>query len=155
MIRRFLLASALLITGTIVAAPSAFAVDGDVTFSGIVSGTCVFGSTPVAGSITTSGANATSLSGTSATTDVTCNSPASLSVAAPVQDLGSILTGTKTSSVAASGTTLSANTTDTGTAITLVTGEKANLTVAMTAGNSGNIIPADTYAYTVTLTATP
>ncbi|MEH2226138.1 hypothetical protein [Nostoc sp.] len=163
MLRRFLLASALLVTGTIVAAPSAFAETQDADFSGTVSQVCVFG-TANQGSITVSGANSTTLStsnpsGTAATTDVTCNYPANLSLAAPVasgSNTTTLSSATFTSSVAASGATLaSSSTTNTGSSITLVTGETEALAVGMSANNGSTIIPADHYDYTVTLTVAP
>lgn len=163
MIRRFLLASALLVTGTVVAAPSAFAETQNLGFNGTVSQVCVFGTTN-AGSLTVNGANSTTLktsnpSGVAATSDVTCNYPAKLSIAAPVQnsnDNTPLTTATLSSSVTATGTTLgTANTTNSGSNIILVTGETQNLSVGMSVDYGSKIIPADTYNYTVTLTVAP
>lgn len=161
MIRRFLLASALLVTGTVIAAPSAFAETQVVNFSGTIPQTCVFGTTN-AGTLKGTGANSTTLStansgGAAGTSNVTCNYAANLIVGAPVQTSGTTLTGaTLSSSVSATGTTLgTANTTNGGSAIPLITGEIESLNIGMSADYGTTIIPAGAYGYTVTLTVAP
>lgn len=155
MIRRFLLASALLITGTIVAAPSAFAETQALTFDGTINQACAFGNSPTGGGISVTGTTATSLTIAPVATSVTCNYAANLSVGAPVANTGT-LSGTPTSSVTASGATLATTTTsNSGTPIVLVTGETETLAVNMAASNGGNVVPAGNYNYTVTLTVAP
>lgn len=161
MIRRFLLASALLVTGTVAVAPSAFAETQDITASGTISKTCVFG-TPTAGSLGVAGPNSTTLStanGSVGGVNVTCNHPAKLSISAPSQsgsDTVALTSATNTSTVTASSTSLSSTTINNGdTPIALTTGEQTGVSVGMTINNGTTIIPASTYNYTVTLTVSP
>jgi hypothetical protein len=161
MIRRFLLASALLVTGTVAVAPSAFAETQEITARGTIAKTCVFG-TASEGVLGVAGPNSTTIStanGTAGATNVTCNYPAQLSISAPSQsgsDTVALTSATKTSTVTASSNSLSSTSINNGgTPITLVGGEQTGLTVGMVINNGSTIIPASTYNYTVTLTVAP
>ncbi|MBD2451452.1 hypothetical protein H6G76_30890 [Nostoc sp. FACHB-152] len=169
MIRRFLLASALFVTGTVVAAPGAFAgttgetADQTVNFQGIIPQVCVFGSAS-SGTLAISGPNSKTLS-TSSTgggqggTSVTCNYGAQLGIAAPIAGAGaaSALTPTSLTSkaTASSATLTSSEAKSDGTKVTLKTSEATTINVDMDVNNGTTVIPAGTYNYTVTLTVAP
>ncbi|WP_413198706.1 hypothetical protein [Nostoc piscinale] len=162
MVRRFLVTAALLVTGTLLAAPRAFAETQNVSASGTIAPTCVFGSA-TAGTLGVAGANSTSIStanGSTGSTSVTCNYAAKLSISAPTQsgsDTVALGSATKTSTLTATSTSLTSGntTTNAGTPVTLATGEATNISIGMNVSNGSTIIPASTYNYTVTLTVAP
>lgn len=171
MIRRFLLASALLVTGTVAVAPSAFAgtigenADQTVGFEGNVAKVCVFGSATGA-TLNVNGNNSKTLTtsedvSAQGKTNVTCNYGATLKVAAPIPVTGDAtapaLSGAELTSYAnPSSATLTSSTINNGDGgINLKTGELTDIYVGMTVNNHDTVIPAGKYNYNVTLTVTP
>ncbi|TAF11331.1 MAG: hypothetical protein EAZ77_00675 [Nostocales cyanobacterium] len=169
MIRRSLLAAALVVAGSVAIAPKAMAQSVDVPFSGTVGGACTFSSvTPgvlgVFGPVgTPTSLYASSFSGpggpgmgSPGQVSVACNQPASLTVSLPVQTAGPAFIPMMLNADVNSPQGSTYNTTGgSGSPIPLLS-DSTNipLKIGMMA-DKGSVLEAGNYAYTVTLTVVP
>lgn len=162
MIRRFILASAMSLGGSVAIASTAMAQSVDINFSGVVQGRCSF-NTPTAGTLVTDGPggsgpqyrlDSSAPGGAPGQVTVICNQPAGLGVSAPIQTAGPSVGGfvearveSPVGSTGASG--------GYGGSFPLPPGSTP-LTVHMKAesGPNGPLQPGN-YGYKVTLTVTP
>lgn len=158
MLRRFLLASGLILASTIGFASSAKAVSEPLEFTGTVPTACTL-KNPVDGTLGVDGAN-TMLSsvmtgGTSAKIDVDCDG-GSLSISAPVKTGGTGNTAQSDfESLAAKITTKSSVTVNSGAAgAPITTADTGTATVDMTVEDTTAAIQPGTYIFDVVVTAT-
>ena len=170
MLRRILLASALILTSATVftseaKAQTATPTDGTVQFSGVVDGGCIF-SNPIPGTIVVNSGDQSLLGsdnssgdypgGTAAQIDVSCTTDATLSIAAP-QRTGDIIPSTSTTfSASATSSNLNLDFDSNGGANSdaITTGQQDTINVNMLV-TSPEPIAGGNYSYDVTLTATP
>jgi hypothetical protein len=158
LIRASVIASVLTAAGIIANTTNAFAADQVVNFQGNVPATCTFsnvvnGTLGIAAPDQLSEAGA---GGAAGSVDLTCNSNAQVSVSLPV-DNGSSPAITPTFAYAGAATSAGTATNDTGAGSVPVnvTGPiQETLSVGMYVVNGGVPIPAGTYNYNVTVTAT-
>lgn len=157
MIRKTLIASALVLCGTLGFTSAAKA--EDFQMSGTVDGSCVFTAT-ANGTLAPSGSPVTVLDsaatgGSAATATVNCNKAGTLTIAAPTF-VGTDATGFVDTNAT---TTFSVEGTGASTISESAAGTPAlnygdtNLQINMAVDNGGVAIPAGTYTYSITLTA--
>lgn len=157
MIRRSLLTAALIFVGSVAVAPKTMAQTVDVPFTGNVGGACTFGQITPGTLGVNQPTNPTSLAGgfpggAFGQVSVTCNAPANLMVAMPVQTGGP--TFTPIFSDAFVNSPLGSRNANGGSLSLPPNGGSTPLTVDMIVDKGSPLVPG-TYNYKVTLTITP
>ena len=167
MLRRILLASALILTSATAftsEAKAQTATTGTVEFNGTVGGACTF-SNPVPGTLVIHSTDDSLLGsdsssgnypgGATADIDINCTADATLTVAAPTAT-GDALSGATFSATATSSNLgLDFDSAGTNNNNSIIAGQQDTINVNMLADNQGNAVPAGNYSYEVVITATP
>lgn len=157
--KALLVASVLAIGSTTFGSQAMAQTTADVDFNGVVPGACSFPVAATPGTINPNVAGTTLVTATPGRVSITCSEPAQVALTAPTQLSGPALTpaggaGSVVSNVlSTSGDNAGASGTDS-TAMSLPVAGTDQLDVTMTYA-TGAALPAGTYAFRVTLTATP
>jgi hypothetical protein len=154
MLRRSLVASALMLASTVGFAGVASADTATVTFSGSIPGACTFDNATASGSLATSSSYGNQylfaypgIAGTQATLNVTCNTPGTVSMG-EVTPSSSNPVATYAYAGFSNGSYIDS------TPISVAAGSTVPVTIGMYAySSSASSLPSGTYQYTVTVTA--
>ena len=157
-LRNLLLAGVVTLGSTTFASQAMAQTTADVDFNGTVAGACTFGAV-TNGVINANGVGDRLVTTTPGRVSITCSQPAQVALTAPIQQSGPVLTPAAGGGSVVSGvtSTAGANATATGTdsvAMSLPNVCTDQLDVTMSFLNNA-ALPAGSYGFRVTLTATP